>query len=526
MSINKPTIFALSALALLTYTVESLAWPLHLGRDGLNYIMYYLDMWAQQPVYQLLMVRRTPIAPIFYGLSLSFWGSLATEVISAIMYSTSLLLIYWLACHFGQKIGLTVALLVNFYPAYGSLYHVVASEPPATFFFILICALFFDAMDAPNVKKFALLGVVSVLAILSRPDGVALLGLAVGPFLFAISRLRDKVRFSLTLVAVAISLLLVWSTYNYVRYDDFIIARGEKAQIPLERAFTFAHTVRAENGPASADLVKLVSTELLNKEPYVSYHIDTQTFFSRGTERMFSDLAPLSDQFYGWNSDYSRLRLVGIEAVKANPVLFFWGFFKSSIGMLIYNPEWPVAMRRATNMAAPSVNTDGLPTPSEGDLIPRSYYLSNSSSPDGRAQPVPDTIELRILNPNFQKQMENFNRSLIPYQNMLPNRDGSAPVADLLNQISLLYPPPILWLIMGFVGLYHQPGRYKYMLLLILGIAAVMIFYPMLGIGSVFMMRARYDPLIMLFGVAGFFEIWPNLFAWLQKKTVNFKVTL
>ena len=362
---------------------------------------------------------------------------------------------------------------------------------------------------------------VSVLAILSCPDGVALLGLAAGPFLFVVSSLREKARFSLTFLAVAIPLLLIWSTYNYVRYDDFAIARGEKAQIPFERAFTFAHIVRAENGPASADLVNLVSTQLLDKEPYKSYHIDAGTFFSRGTERMFADLVPLSDQFYGWDSDYSQLRQVGFEAVKAQPVAFFWSYLKSSAGMLIFNPEWPVALRQKTNRTPPVLNEDNLPVPTEDDLIPRSYSLSYSSSPDGRVQPLPDSLEFRIADPAVQKQADDFNRALSPYQAMLPNRDGSAWAANLLNRVSLLYPPPFLWLILGFVGLFRQPERHKYMLLLILGIAAVMIFYPMLGIGSVFMMRVRYDPLIILFGITGLVEIWKMLVVWRKKPQAN-----
>ena len=92
MLTKKITIPVLSTLALLTYYIESFAWPLHLGRDGLNYIMYYVDILAQNPAYQLLMVRRTPVAPILYGVPLSLWGSNVTEVFSAIVYCISIFL--------------------------------------------------------------------------------------------------------------------------------------------------------------------------------------------------------------------------------------------------------------------------------------------------------------------------------------------------------------------------------------------------------------------------------------------------
>ncbi|MCX6083334.1 MAG: glycosyltransferase family 39 protein, partial [Chloroflexi bacterium] len=489
------------------------------GRDGLNYIIYFIDIWAQKPVYQLLMLRRTPMAPVLYGGSLTLWGSVVTEILSAVFYCISIILLYRLASHFGTKTGMAVALLVNFYPAYGSLYHVVASEPPATFFLIVICVLFFDAIDTPRIYKFVLLGVGCVLATLSRPDSVVLLGLAVGPFLFATSTLRDKLRFSIIFLTVAISLLLCWSTYNYLRYDDFTLARGEKSEIPLERAFTFAHIVKAENGPASADLAKLVSTQLLDKEPYLSYHINSEIFFSQGTQRMFSDLIPLSDRYYGWDSDYNRLREVGIEAIKAHPVAFFWGYMKSCVGMLIYNPTWPVATRQNLNHPVVLKNAQNLPIPTEGELIPRSYTWWNSTSPDERAQPLPNSIELRFINPEYQIQVDEFTRKLIPYQAMLPNRDGTTWIADFLNQLTLFYPPPIFWLTIGLVGLFYKPLRYKYMLFLIIGISAIMIFYPILGIGAQFMMRTRFDPYIILFGSSGISEILGSLYSW-QKKII------
>ncbi|MCX6082598.1 MAG: hypothetical protein NTW32_23970, partial [Chloroflexi bacterium] len=75
MTVKNKSILALSAISLITYYFESLAWPLHLGRDGLNYIIYFIDIWAQKPVYQLLMLRRTPMAPVLYGGSLTLWGS-------------------------------------------------------------------------------------------------------------------------------------------------------------------------------------------------------------------------------------------------------------------------------------------------------------------------------------------------------------------------------------------------------------------------------------------------------------------
>jgi hypothetical protein len=268
-----------------------------------------------------------------------------------------------------------------------------------------------------------------------------------------------------------------------------------------------AHIVRAENGPASAELIRLVETQLLDKEPYRSYHIDTETFLTQGTQRMLSDLVSLSDLVYGWDSDYGRLRDVGVEAVLAQPIPYFWGYIKASAGMLLFNPDWPAAQRQVLTPQLPLRNQDNLPLPTEGDLIPRAYYYYNSSSPDGRAVPDPNSLELRLLDPEVQARQDELFRKLIPYQAMLPNRDGSHQVAAGLNSITILYPPPLFWVTAGVIGLLYRPTRLKWSLLLILAIIAVMIFYPLLGIGSVFMMRVRFDPLIILFGITGLKEI-------------------
>ena len=111
----------LGLLALVTYALQSLAWPLHYGRDGTNYIVYYLAMFSRQPVYQMLMLRRPVVAPLLYGLPLTFLGSTITEILSGLVYCVSILLIYRLGSYFGRRTALAAALLVNFYPAYGLL---------------------------------------------------------------------------------------------------------------------------------------------------------------------------------------------------------------------------------------------------------------------------------------------------------------------------------------------------------------------------------------------------------------------
>ena len=497
----------LAFLAMIVYGIQSLAWPLHLGRDGTNYLVYYLDLLARQPAYQMIMLRRTPVAPLMFGLPLSLFGSRFTEILSALLYCLSILLIYRLGLRFDRKIGLAAALLVIFYPAYGVNFHVVASEPPATFFLILTGLLFFEAMAKPSVLKFLALGGVIVLATLSRPDSLVLLGLAAAPLLFWSKPWLERLRFASLTLGCGLILVLLWSSYNYMRYDDFTLARGADAQIPFERAFTISHIVQPENGPASAALSSLVSSELLTREPYKSYGIDLQTFLSHGSERMFGDVEALSDRSIGWDTDYSQLKKVGLEAIFAHPRQYFWDYTKSSVGMLIFNPEWSVALRSTGQTTAPLLDARGLPVPTEGELIPRSSFLPSASSPDGRALTDPNSVPLLVLNPDVRRAQADLQQKLDGYVQMLPDRDGLPGVANVLNWISRHYPPPVLWLLIGLCGLLLHPSREKSMLGLLLGACLVMIFYPMLAFGSIFPMRTRFDPFIMLFGLVGLAEI-------------------
>ena len=58
----------------------------------------------------------------------------------------------------------------------------------------------------------------------------------------------------------------------------------------LFRAFEMDRIVAPDNGPASRELARAVERELLTKEPYRSYGVDLDEFFSSGSDRVFSDM--------------------------------------------------------------------------------------------------------------------------------------------------------------------------------------------------------------------------------------------
>ena len=77
--------------ALIVYGLESIAWPLHLGRDAGNYLTYWADMWDGRPVFPQLMLYRTPVAPLLFGPLLEYGGALVAEVAMGIAFALSVL---------------------------------------------------------------------------------------------------------------------------------------------------------------------------------------------------------------------------------------------------------------------------------------------------------------------------------------------------------------------------------------------------------------------------------------------------
>src|SRR5439155_5218433 len=121
------------------------------------------------------------------------------------------------------------------------------------------------------------------------------------------------------LLAAAVAPLAAWAILNGVRFGDYELARGGNAIIPFYRAFITDKIVSPENGPASRRLAAAVQAHLLTRQPYKAYGVTLQQVFRRGSFRIHEDLYRLSDQVFGWHTNYAIERKAGIEAVKAHP---------------------------------------------------------------------------------------------------------------------------------------------------------------------------------------------------------------
>ncbi|NJO07188.1 MAG: hypothetical protein HC876_17660 [Chloroflexaceae bacterium] len=285
---RRTDMLALLVAALAAYAVQRLAWPLAPGRDFLNYLTYYLQLGDPQPTRHLLMLFRTPITGIVIGGLLDMGGALLLEAVMALCYSFVIVATYLAGAHWSRAAGILAAGLLVLYPPYSSIFHFVATE--ALFSTFLIGWLLFTVatLRTPRLWHFALHGGFIALLVLTRPSGQMLLGFVLFPLLLpGLVWWRRSVA-ALLVLGVAQAVLFGWASYNSIRYDDFTVSRGSAAVVPLYRAFVVDRIVQPSNGPATAELARLVEQELLIQEPYTTYNIDLETFFSSGSTLMWA----------------------------------------------------------------------------------------------------------------------------------------------------------------------------------------------------------------------------------------------
>lgn len=265
--------------------------------------------------------------------------------------------------------------------------------------------------------------------------------------------------------------------------------------MPFYRLFTYDKIIHPDNGPAAAELATIVEEDLLPREPYVSYDIDIEIFFAAGTKRMWADLVGLSDRVWGWETDYSNLRAVALEAIQKHPQQYIETSIFRMVGLLNRHPQMQASVKPqpapVSGQTDEESDTDQLPTPSEGDLIPQSYLWWLASAPDA------DRIPTQQESLAFRERVNAF----VP---LLPNRDGSPFIAEILNQLSAGHPTMLTYIVVGTIGVVlFRPKDWLLLLFLVYLTLAVPI-VGWLGAGATIQHSIPFYPMFMLLGVVGF----------------------
>ena len=461
----------LVAASLVVFVIQSLGWPTAPGRDLESYLAVYVDFWHTDAVFPWEMLSRVPVAPLVVGGLLDTGSPFLVETVSALLFAGSILLYAKTALLFGRGPAVLVGAALVLYPGYGVVFHELASEIVFAAGFAVWVAVVVRAALFPSGRWFAAAGAATGLIALTRPANQVFLVVAILPLLLPGSW-RARVGRTAAFAGVAIALLGAWAATNLWRYDDLAVSRGGQASLPFFRVFIVDHTVRPENGPASRELAAAVERELLTKEPYRSYGIDIETFFSRGSPREHEDLISLSDRLWGWDSDYGMLGRAAREAVREHP-----GTFARSVLGDFWKELWKplfagrVAPTSADPGAAPAgpgatVVVDGreLPAPTEGEPIPSEYQSAQISTPDTSIREIwtsPTEHHIAFDDPGMRRRwIENDRRAAELYA-AFPDRWSSPWLGLQMDRSSRLYPPPWLWLLAGVVGVaVRRPRRW------------------------------------------------------------------
>jgi len=494
---------ALIAAALAVYALVSLALPLAAGRDLARYLLVYAQLFDADVVYPHAVLTRTPVAPLVTG-GLLDAGSLVAEVGMAVLYALSVLAWCSVARRFGPAAALATAAALLLYPGYVLLFHQLASDAVFAAAFALFAVAVARMLELPTPARAAALGGSVALLVLVRPVAQVLLLLVLVPVL-AVGTWRGRVRTTAAFVLAAGLPLLGWSLHNQVRLDDFTVARGGGASLPLFRAFVADRIVEPGNGPASRELARAVSRDLLPYEPYRSYGIDLDTFFSSGSSRMHDDLVVLSDRTWGWDDDYRHLARVGREAVRAHPGTYFRGVARDVRRLLVW-PVYPPAGESEGAVAGIPVGLTALPPPSEGQPIPSARMAPYLSTPDGRIREVwtsPTEHHVVFDDPADAARAAALDVRVGELLAALPGRDVRPGLARWLESASRWYPRPVVWLLVGLVALAWRRPRRSAIPLTLAGAALLVLVATALAVYAVAEYSVPVAPAFVLLATVG-----------------------
>ena len=472
-------------LALAVYAVRAIGWPLAGGRDLDEYLYDYVQFLDWHPLLPWSMLFRTPVPGLVDGVSLDVAGGFFAEPLMAVLYAGSVVAWVVAARAFGARAALLVALALLTYPAYGLMFHEISSEPVFAAAFSLWALLVVRATQSPSSARFALAGAGVALLALIRPGNAVLLAFVVFPFVLA-GDLRRRVTRAAAFLLAALLPLAAWAVLNGVRFGDYALARGGNAVIPFYRAYITDKIVAPENGPASRRLADAVRNHLITRDPYKSYGVTAREVFRSGSFRIHEDFYVLSDQVFGWDTNYSVLRKAGIEAVRKHPGTYASGVLDTIWEQLSKSYFRTPPARQAATPAQPVVEVNGqeLPAPTEGQPIPagQSVWISR---PDNCIRDVWTSAtahHFTFCKPGYKRRFNAIARELDGLFGGLPDRTGNSWLALRMNQASRWYPRLILWIALGLIGVALRRPKGTGTLVAIAAAAFVVIVLNALGL--------------------------------------------
>jgi 4-amino-4-deoxy-L-arabinose transferase-like glycosyltransferase len=470
---------AVFCASLVIFGLASIAWPVVEGRDYVTYMRFYAEMWGWHSVIPWEMLWRLPVAPAALGIPLDLGGPWLARLWIAILFATTVTVWFRVALRFGAAaaVGLVVALLA--YPSFVALFHRYSSDAITGVVVALLALALARAYERPTTSRWALVGAGVAAIALTRPANQVLVLLCLVPLALG-GTWRARLLRAGACALIAVVPLVAWAGANAARYDDFTISRGGGGWLPFYRAYLTDDLVRPDNGPASRELADLVRRELVTREPYVSYGIGVDDVFGDPQTRYHEDLISLSDRFWGWDSDYAKLRKAALEGVRRHPFTYVGGVARSGVTQLWQAFVLAPLSGGDDDGGSKTVSVAGqeLPRPSEGQPIPaasRSYWLSRPDNAFDEVWTSPTEHHVVSTRPELLRELERMDAKVDGLR-LSPGWTGWGDGARGLNRLTRLYPPPLLWLVVGLLAIvWRRPARAGLALVLAASTLAVLL---------------------------------------------------
>jgi hypothetical protein len=500
---------ALFGLALAVYGLQSAFLPAYPGRDMSRYLETFFQLGYHVPVYPAVLNSRGPLSALGVGLPLEL-GGWAAELFLAVLYALSVLAWARVALTFGSRAAIATSALLLLYPAYGILFHQLASDALFAAAFAGWAVLVARAIGRPSRATFATAGVVLGALVLVRPANQVMFVIVLLPVLLR-APWRERLAWVAAFFIPSVVVSQSWRAFAELRWGDAValdpstglvglaalavplllpspwrlravvvavllvvvavavkgvpgetpgqyarsVVRNESNQF-LYRSFELDRIMAPENGPASRRVATIVGRELLGHEPYRSYGIDVHEFFASGSDRVFGDLtgvAPGAD-----------LAAATREAIRRHPRTFVSSiartFWDQLANRSVFAPE-EVALAPPPQ---PEIAAGGqqLPQPTEGQPIPASRIGPFLWTPGGQAYEVWTSAtehHFVFTNPKDKRRYDELGADVERLSVRIPTREAVQAVIHRANQASHRFPPPVAWLLLGVVGFVFRRPR-------------------------------------------------------------------
>jgi len=508
----------LFVLALAVFALQSIVLPVYPGRDMGRYVQTYVQYWYDDAVLPSVLSTRGPLAALGVSLPLEL-GGVAAEIWLALLYAASIIAWGAVAMTFGARAAILTTGLLLVYPGYGILFHGLASDALFAAAFAGWAVVLSRAILRPSVGTFLVTGLGMGALVLVRPSNQVLVVMALFPLVLR-APWRRRLEWVAAFFVASAAVTQGWKALMHLRYGDavglrpsgtvvvaalvllpllfpaawrrglvllavplvvallaVVAVRGSSVQNPshyarsavqsppvdvfLFRAFEMDRIVSQENGPASRELARVVQRELLTKEPYRSYGIDLDEFFSSGHDRLFADFTRLGGV---------DLQAVTREAIRAHPTAFATGIARTIWLMLwarrVYAPENTARDEKPAGAGETEytvVNGRKLPRPGGGAPIPASHFGPAIWTLGGGAREVWRSATEHPLvfdDPRDERRYLRFERDTSRLADRIPTRDDNPGLVHRLNQASHVFPGLVVWLALGLLALaVRRPQR-------------------------------------------------------------------